>query len=109
MADKLKIKNVKLKNPESFRRPSGFVLLSLIFNFYFLIFNSSSLAQLVKSVEAVGMTVADMDRSIEFFSKVLSFEKISDVEVHGAEYEKLQGVFGLRMRVVRLKLGNETF
>ena len=55
------------------------------------------------------MTVADMDRSIEFLSKVLSFEKISDVEVHGAEFEKLQGLFGLRMRVVRLKLGNETF
>jgi len=83
--------------------------LPLIFNFYFLIYNSSSPAQLVKSVEAVGMTVSDMDRSVEFFSKVLSFEKINDVEVHGAEYEKLQGVFGLRMRVVRLKLGNETF
>jgi len=55
------------------------------------------------------MTVSDMDRSVEFFSKVLSFEKINDVEVHGAEYEKLQGVFGLRMRVARLKLGNETF
>ena len=109
MADELKIKTAKLKNPEPLRRPSGFVLLSLIFTFYFLIFNSSSLAQLVKSVDAVGMTVADMDRSVEFFSKVLSFEKINDVEVHGAEYEKLQGVFGLRMRVVRLKLGNETF
>jgi len=54
------------------------------------------------------MTVSDMDRSVEFFSKVLSFEKISDVEVHGAEYEKLQGVFGLRMRLVRMKLGDET-
>ena len=53
------------------------------------------------------MTVADMDRSIEFFSKVLSFERITDVEVHGGEYEKLQGLFGLRMRVVRLKLGEE--
>lgn len=65
-------------------------------------------AQIVKSVEAVGMTVADMDRSIEFFNKVLSFEKVGDVEVHGREYEKLQGVFGLRMRVVRMKLGQET-
>jgi hypothetical protein len=64
-------------------------------------------AQLVKSVEAIGMTVSDADRSVEFFSKVLSFEKVSDVEVHGAEFEKLQGVFGLRMRVVRMKLGNE--
>ena len=68
----------------------------------------AALAQLVKSVDAVGMTVADMDRSIEFFNKVLTFEKISDVEVHGSEYEKLQGVFGLRMRVVRMKLGDET-
>ena len=64
-------------------------------------------AQIVKSVEAVGMTVSDMDRSVEFFSKVLSFDKVSDVEVWGTEYERLQGVFGLRMRVVRLKLGRE--
>jgi catechol 2,3-dioxygenase-like lactoylglutathione lyase family enzyme len=62
---------------------------------------------IVKSVEAVGMTVSDMDRSVDFFSKVLSFEKISDVEVAGSEYERLQGVFGARMRVVRLKLGDE--
>jgi catechol 2,3-dioxygenase-like lactoylglutathione lyase family enzyme len=53
------------------------------------------------------MTVSDMDRSVEFFSKVLGFEKIGEVEVYGAEYEKLQGVFGLRMRVARLKLGDE--
>ena len=51
------------------------------------------------------MTVADMDRSIEFFNKLLTFEKVGEVEVHGSEYEKLQGVFGLRMRVVRMKLG----
>jgi catechol 2,3-dioxygenase-like lactoylglutathione lyase family enzyme len=64
-------------------------------------------AQVVKSVEAVGMTVADMDRSVEFFSKVLSFEKVSDVEVWGSEYERLQGIFGIRMRVVRMKLRRE--
>jgi catechol 2,3-dioxygenase-like lactoylglutathione lyase family enzyme len=69
---------------------------------------NAAFAQLVKSVEAVGMTVSDIDRSVEFFSKVLSFEKISDVEVHGEEYEKLQGLFGLRMRVARMKLGDET-
>jgi catechol 2,3-dioxygenase-like lactoylglutathione lyase family enzyme len=62
---------------------------------------------IVKSVEAVGMTVSDMDRSVEFFSKVLAFEKVSDVEVAGSEYERLQGVFGARMRVVRMKLGSE--
>jgi hypothetical protein len=66
------------------------------------------LRQRVESVEVVGMTVSDIDRSVGFFNKVLNFEKISDVEVHGAEYEKLQGVFGLRMRVVRMKLGAKT-
>jgi catechol 2,3-dioxygenase-like lactoylglutathione lyase family enzyme len=71
------------------------------------ILNFPASAQLVRSVETVGMTVSDMDRSVEFFSKVLSFEKISDVEVHGADYEKLQGVFGLRMRVVHMALGAE--
>ena len=61
----------------------------------------------VVAVDAVGMTVSDVDRSVEFFTKVLSFEKVSDVEVAGSEYEHLQGLFGLRMRVVRMKLGDE--
>lgn len=61
----------------------------------------------VRGVRAVGMTVADMDRAVEFYSQVLSFQKISDVEVWGTEYEKLQSLFGVRMRVVRMKLGDE--
>ena len=64
-------------------------------------------AQLVKSVDAVGMTVSDMDRAVEFFSTVLSFEKVSAVEVAGNEYERLEGVFGARMKIVRMKLGDE--
>src|SRR5437879_6450081 len=61
----------------------------------------------VTAVDAVGMTVSDLDRSIEFYSKVLSFEKVSETEVWGQDYEHLQGVFGLRMRVARLRLGDE--
>jgi catechol 2,3-dioxygenase-like lactoylglutathione lyase family enzyme len=61
----------------------------------------------VEGVSVVGMTVSDMDRSVDFFSKVLAFEKIADTEVAGEAYELLQGVFGLRMRVVRMKLGDE--
>jgi catechol 2,3-dioxygenase-like lactoylglutathione lyase family enzyme len=62
---------------------------------------------LVKAVDAVGFTVSDIDRSVEFFTKVLSFKQVSDVEVTGDKYEHLQGVFGLRMRVVCLRLGAE--
>jgi catechol 2,3-dioxygenase-like lactoylglutathione lyase family enzyme len=53
------------------------------------------------------MTVADTERSVAFYSGILSFEKVSDVEVVGSAYEQLQGVFGLRMRVVRMRLGEE--
>lgn len=68
---------------------------------------SSSALPLVEGVQAIGMTVSDMDRAVEFYSKVLLFEKVSDVEVAGEDYEHLQGVFGLRMRVVRMRLGAE--
>jgi catechol 2,3-dioxygenase-like lactoylglutathione lyase family enzyme len=53
------------------------------------------------------MTVADMDRSVEFYSRVLSFNKVSDTELAGEDYEHLEGVFGLRVRVVRMALGDE--
>jgi catechol 2,3-dioxygenase-like lactoylglutathione lyase family enzyme len=62
---------------------------------------------LVGRVGPIGMTVSDMDRSIAFYSTVLGFERMSDVEVTGGEAERLQGVFGLTMRVVRLRLGGE--
>jgi catechol 2,3-dioxygenase-like lactoylglutathione lyase family enzyme len=65
-------------------------------------------APLVRAVDAPGMTVADMDRSVDFYSRVLDFEKVSDVEVAGESYERLTGVLGLRVRVVRLRLGDES-
>jgi catechol 2,3-dioxygenase-like lactoylglutathione lyase family enzyme len=64
-------------------------------------------APLVESVDAVGLTVSDMDQSVDFYSRVLSFRKVSEVEVAGEQYERLQGLFGLRMRVVRMALGDE--
>ena len=61
----------------------------------------------VIAVQAVGMTVSNMDRAVAFYTTVLLFETVSNVEVAGADYERLMGVFGLRMRVVRLQLGGE--
>jgi catechol 2,3-dioxygenase-like lactoylglutathione lyase family enzyme len=60
-----------------------------------------------RAVEAVGMTVSDADRAAEFYQRVLDFEKVSDVEVWGDAYERLQGVFGARMRIVTVRLGSE--
>jgi catechol 2,3-dioxygenase-like lactoylglutathione lyase family enzyme len=60
-----------------------------------------------RAVAAVGMTVSDADRAAEFYRRVLDFEKVSDVEVWGDAYERLQGVFGARMRIVTVRLGGE--
>lgn len=62
----------------------------------------------IRSIGAVVTTVADMDRSVEFYSRVLTFEKDSDTEVAGDELEHLFGVFGSRARIVRMRLGGET-
>lgn len=62
----------------------------------------------VTAVDTIGMTVSDMDRAVRFYTDVLSFEKQSDIEVAGREYELLTGVFGARMRVVRMRLGDES-
>jgi catechol 2,3-dioxygenase-like lactoylglutathione lyase family enzyme len=61
----------------------------------------------VTQVESVAMTVSDMDRAVDFYTRVLTFEKLSDHEVSGGSYEHLWGLFGLRVRAVRLRLGDE--
>jgi catechol 2,3-dioxygenase-like lactoylglutathione lyase family enzyme len=62
---------------------------------------------LASAVDSVDITVSDMDRAMDFYSRVLSFKKVSDIEVAGEPYENLEGVFGVRMRVLRLQLGDE--
>jgi catechol 2,3-dioxygenase-like lactoylglutathione lyase family enzyme len=61
----------------------------------------------VTGVEAVGMTVSDLDRSVEFYTRVLHFQKEWEKEWSGAEVEHLKGLFGVRVRVARLRLGSE--
>ena len=61
----------------------------------------------VAAVRSIGFTVSEMDRSVAFYSDVLSFKVISDVEVDGPEYDQLWGMFGVRARVVRMQLGEQ--
>ena len=60
-----------------------------------------------QAVAMVGLTVSDMDSSVAFYTTGLDFEKVSDRELAGEAYDTLQGVFGTRERVVRLRLGEE--
>jgi catechol 2,3-dioxygenase-like lactoylglutathione lyase family enzyme len=61
----------------------------------------------VDAVTSVGMTVADMGRAVRFYTEVLAFEQEFDVELSGRPWEQLHGVFGARVRVVGLRLGDE--
>ena len=70
------------------------------------IFYLAGFGQITK-VDAISITVKDMDRSLKFYTEVLGFKKVSYTELAGEEYEKLQGIFGLRMRIARLQLGEE--
>lgn len=62
---------------------------------------------IVTRIDSVAMTVGDMDRALPFSTMVLPFEVVSDVEVSGDDYARLFGVFGMRARIVRLRLGDE--
>ena len=66
-----------------------------------------TVAASVDAVGAVGLTVSDLDRSVEFYTGVLTFEEVWKAEVSGSEVDRLQGIFGVRMRVARLRLGDE--
>ena len=61
----------------------------------------------ILQVDSVGMTVSDLDQALDFYTRVLPFEKVDEFEIIGDAYDRLCGVFALRMRVARLKLGDE--
>ena len=62
----------------------------------------------VLEIGPVVMTVADIERSAEFYTRVLTFEKQSEVDRSGPEVAELYGVPNARVRAVELKLGDES-
>jgi catechol 2,3-dioxygenase-like lactoylglutathione lyase family enzyme len=61
----------------------------------------------VNGVDSVVISVSDMSRAVAFYTQVLDFRVVNDREAAGSDYEHLLGVFGARIRVVRLQLGGE--
>ena len=61
----------------------------------------------VSAVEAIGITVADMDRSVAFYRDVLGFERLDDNRLAGEAWDRLHGIEGGQLRVVGLRLGEE--
>lgn len=60
------------------------------------------------AVGPIGITVSDADRSIAFFHDVLAFDKVADREFHDDAFDRLTGIFGARVRMVDMRLGDET-
>ncbi len=96
------MRNTRIQHQEVF--PLGWLILGILI---FLAFIANAQGQVATRVETVGFTVSDMDKALDFYTRVLPFEKASDVELFGADVEHLSGVFGARVRIVRLKLGSE--
>jgi len=66
-------------------------------------------SQKATAVTGVSITVEDLDREVEFFTKVLDFQKIKEETQSGEEVAKLFGLPGktASVQVVTLQLGNE--
>jgi catechol 2,3-dioxygenase-like lactoylglutathione lyase family enzyme len=60
-----------------------------------------------RMVAMVGLTVSDMERSVDFYTRVLDFVEESDGDAAGEPIAQLDGVAGAHVRVVRLRLGEE--
>jgi catechol 2,3-dioxygenase-like lactoylglutathione lyase family enzyme len=62
----------------------------------------------VRAIGPILITVSDIDRAIDFYSQVLTFQRVTDEELSGDEVEHLFGVFGAHIRLVRMLLGDES-
>jgi catechol 2,3-dioxygenase-like lactoylglutathione lyase family enzyme len=67
----------------------------------------SGVAPPVTSIDSIGITVGDMNRAVGFYTEVLGFEKVDAREVAGEPFERLYGVFGMRLAITTLRLGDE--
>jgi catechol 2,3-dioxygenase-like lactoylglutathione lyase family enzyme len=68
---------------------------------------SLSASAAVREVGAIGLTVGDLDREVEFFTKVLSFEKVSEAKTAVGAADDLLGLNGTQLRTAELRLGGE--
>src|SRR5262245_4641906 len=62
----------------------------------------------VREVAAIGLTVDNLGRELNFFTNTLTFELVSIYEASGREQEALLGLTGVKLRIATLKLGDES-
>jgi hypothetical protein len=67
---------------------------------------STERPRIVVAVDSIGMTVVDMERSLDFYTRVLSFQLVCDDQFGGDDYEYLYAIAKPRLRIAHLQLGN---
>ena len=67
--------NTVKKNINAF--PLGWLIIGIL---AFVAFFSTFANGQVSKVDSVGFTVSDMDKAINFYTRILPFEKVSDAE-----------------------------
>ncbi|MBI5385606.1 MAG: VOC family protein [Verrucomicrobia bacterium] len=68
---------------------------------------SLSLRAAVREVGAIGLTVGDLDRELEFYTRILPFEKVSESRTAPGAADELLGLSSTQTHSAKLKLGDE--
>ena len=85
----------------------AFVLILAVLLLPCVVLAQQAPSPLVRGVGPIEITVSDADRALKFYSEVLSFEKVSDQNVHDSNYLRMEGASASGVRVVRMRLGDE--
>jgi catechol 2,3-dioxygenase-like lactoylglutathione lyase family enzyme len=60
-----------------------------------------------REIRGFALTVSDLDRAVAFYEQALGFTKVGERTVAGPDQDALTGIFGTRVRMARLQLGDE--
>lgn len=72
-----------------------------------LLLSTTSEAQQVTGVGPICITVKSLDKSVQFYTQVLSFKLLGTEDVYGENQEHLLGKFGIHYKIAHLQLGDE--
>lgn len=59
-------------------------------------------------IHGIALTVSDLDRSVAFYEGALGFRKIGERLIADAEFDRISGTSGVRVRSATLRLGDES-
>jgi catechol 2,3-dioxygenase-like lactoylglutathione lyase family enzyme len=68
---------------------------------------AGSVLAAAREIRGFVLTVSDLDRAVAFYEQALGFRKVGERTVTGRDFDYLTGIFGTRVRIARLQLGEE--